>query len=204
MVPYGRGVLGAEAIVGWSDFLWRRHPRVKATAVGVAASLAIEIVESTNRLQIRLGDEGFGWTDPARTDTDEYLLECTIFEWFLRDIAMSYGFGTHTGAIRQALAGRVLIDLQRSGLSAACFEGFGERHSERFAEYTVSLAISSSLQPLGALAWRRISGSDEPSERMTMLLALRASAELASLRGLPENYRVVEVAPPASPPPGQW
>jgi hypothetical protein len=101
------------------------------------------------------------------------------------------------------LAGRVLIDLQRSGVTAACLEGFDGRCRERFAEYTVSLGISSSLQPLGALAWRRISGSDEPSERMTMLLALRASAELAGLRGLAENYRVVERAPSPSPPAGQ-
>jgi len=66
----------------------------------------------------------------------------------------------------------------RSGVSAACLEGFDWRYRERFAEYTVSQGISSSLQPLGALAWRRISGSDEPSERMTMLLARR---ELAAL-----------------------
>jgi len=90
------------------------------------------------------------------------------------------GVRAKTGAIRRALAGRVLIDLQRSGLSTACLDGFEWRHRARFAEYTVSLGISSSLQPLGALAWRRISGSDEPSERMTMLLARRASAELAA------------------------
>ena len=189
--------------MGWSNLLRRRHPRVKTTVVGVAASLAEAIVQSTNVLQVRLGNEGFGWTNPARTDTDECLLECTIFEWFLRDIAMSYGFGSQTAAIRQALAGRVSIDLQRSGLSAGCLDAFEGRYRERFSEYTVSLGISSSLQPLGALAWRRISGSDEPSERMTMLLALRASAELAGLRGLAENYRVVERAPSPSPPAGQ-
>lgn len=189
--------------MGWSDLLRRRQPGVKTTAVGVAASLAEAIVVSTNVLQARLAHEGFGWTDPGRADTDECLLECMIFEWFLRDIAMSYGFGSQTGTIRHALAGRVLIDLQRSGLSAACLEGFDGRHRERFVEYTVSLGISSSLQPLGALAWRRISGSDVPSERMTMLLALRASAELAGLRGLAEKYRVVELAPSPSPPAAQ-
>jgi hypothetical protein len=189
--------------VGWSDLLRRRHPRAKATAVGVAASLAEAIVESTNVLQDHLGSEGFGWTNRARADTDECLLECTIFEWFLRDISMSYGFGSQTGAIRRALGGRVLIDLQRSGIGVACLDGFEGRQRERFAEYTVSLGISSSLQPLGALAWRRISGGDEPSERMTMLLARRASAELAGLRGLAENYRVVEHAPSPSPPAGQ-
>ena len=185
--------------MGWSNLLRRRHPRVKTTVVGVAASLAEAIVQSTNLLQVRLGNEGFGWTNPARADTDECLLECTIFEWFLRDIAMSYGFGSQTGAIRQALGGRVLIDLQRSGVGVSCLDGFEGRQRERFAEYTVTLDVSSSLQPLGALAWRRIAGSDEPSERMTMLLARRASAELAGLRGLAKSYAFAEL--PESPPP---
>jgi hypothetical protein len=171
--------------------------------MGVAASLAEVIVESTNLLQVRLGNEGFRWTNPTRADTDECLLECTIFEWFLRDIAMSYEFGGQTGPIRQALAGRVLIDLQRSGVSVTCLEPFEAHYRERFAEYTVSLGISSSLQPLGARAWRRISGGDEPSERMTMLLARRASAELAGLRDLAEDYRIVELAPSPSPPADQ-
>jgi hypothetical protein len=188
-----------EATVRWSNLLRRRHPGVKTTVVGVAASLAEAIVQSTNVLQVRLGYEGFGWTNPARADTDECLLECTIFEWFLRDIAMSYGFGSQTAAIRQALAGRLSIDLQRSGLSAAYLDAFEGRYRERFSEYTVRLSISSSLQPLGALAWRRISGSDEPSERMTMLLARRASAELAGLRDLAGRYAVVEL--PESPSP---
>lgn len=171
--------------------------------MGIAASLAEAIVESTNLLQARLANEGFAWTNPARADTDECLLECTIFEWFLRDIAMSYGFGSQTGAIRQALAGRVLIDLQRSGLSAASLEDFERRYRERFAEYTFSLGLSASLQPLGALAWRHISGSGTPSERMTMLLALRASAELAGLHGLAGSYRIVERAPLPPPSAGQ-
>jgi len=51
--------------VGWSDLIRRRHPRVKTTAVEVAAALAEAIVESTNVPQGRLGDEGFAWTDPA-------------------------------------------------------------------------------------------------------------------------------------------
>ncbi|MGH7365623.1 MAG: hypothetical protein ACREK9_04365 [Candidatus Rokuibacteriota bacterium] len=154
---------------------------MKTTVVGVAASLAEAIVQSTNLLQIRLRDEGFAWTDPARAGTDECLLECTIFEWFLRDVVESAGFGSKTEAIRQALAGRLLIDLQRSGLSAACLEGFDRRYRERFREYAEALDVSSSLQPLGVLAWRRISGGHSPSERMTMLFAIRARAELAGL-----------------------
>jgi hypothetical protein len=185
--------------VGWSDLVRRQHPRMMTTAIGVAAALAEAIVESTNVLQSRLGDEGFAWTDPTRANTDECLLECAMFEWFLRDVALSCGFGRQTEAIRRALAGRVLIDLQRSGVSAACLDGFDGRCRERFAEYAQALDVSASLQPLGERAWRRISGRAEPSDRMTMLLAMRASGELVALRGLAGNYRFVESQ--ATPPP---
>ena len=163
---------------------WRHRSRVKTTAMGVAAPIADAIVESTNVLLTRLAEQGFVGTHPARTRADECLLECVLFEWFLRDLAMSYGTEGGTKAIREALAGRVLVDLQRSGLPPHSLGDFDRRHRERFAEYTFSTGLSASLQPLGALAWRRISGSDEPSERMTMLLAVRASAELAGYRSV--------------------
>jgi hypothetical protein len=167
--------------VGWSDLIWRRFPRVKPAVVDVAASSAEAIVQSTNLLRTRLTEEGFAWTDPARADTDECLLECTILEWFIREVAVSGGFGSQTEAIRHALAGRILIDLQRSGVRAECLADFDRRYRERFREYSDALDVSSSLQSLGALAWRRISGGDRPSERMTMLLAIRVRAELAGL-----------------------
>jgi hypothetical protein len=178
--------------MGWSDFIRRRSVRTKTSAVGVAASLAEAIIQSTNLLRTRLAAEGFGWTDPARAAADECLLECTLFEWFLRDLVVLDGFGSQAGTVRQALGGRLLIDLQRSGLSVACLAGFDGRCRERFAEYGAALELSSSLQPLGALAWRRISGKDEPSERMTMLLANRANAELAGLRDVAQKYAIVE------------
>jgi hypothetical protein len=183
--------------VGWSDLLRRRSSRVKTTAVGVAAALAEAIVVSTNALQSRLAAEGFAWTNRARTDTDECLLECTIFEWFLRDGAVSASFGKHAEAIRRALGGRVLVDLQRSRVSVACLEGFDHRSRERFTEYAEAMAVGTSLQALGAAAWRRISGDDEPSERMTMLLAIRARGELLRLRDVARSYRIVEL--PRSP-----
>jgi hypothetical protein len=182
--------------VGWSDFVRRRSPRVKRTALEVAAALVETIVLNTNALQARLGAEGFVWTDPDRTATDECLLECVLFEWFLVDVAMSAEFGSRAEAVRRALPGRLLVDLQRSGLAAAALEGLHGRCGERFAEYAEALEISASLQPLGALAWRRISGRDEPSERMTMLLAIRASAELMLLRDAARNL----VDPPRAQP----
>jgi hypothetical protein len=100
---------------------------------------------------------------------------------------MSYGSGREATSIRAALAGRVLINLQRSGLSPDSLGDFDRRHRERFAEYTFSTGLGASLQPLGALSWRRISGNDQPSERMTMLLVIRASGGLARLRGLTES-----------------
>jgi hypothetical protein len=159
----------------------------------VAAALTEEIVVSTNALQSRLAEEGFGWTDRARVDTDECLLECGIFEWFLRDFAVSAAFGRHAEAVRRALAGRMLVDLQRSGVSVASFESFDRRRHERFAEYAEALEVSSSLQPLGAAVWRRVSGSGEPSERMTMLLAIRARAELLRLEGLARKYTILQM-----------
>jgi len=185
--------------MGWTDLVRRRSARVKTTVEGVAAALTEEIVLSTNALQSRLATEGFGWTNRTRVDSDECLLECGIFEWFLRDAAVSAAFGKHAEPVRRALAGRMLVDLQRSGVSAASFESFDRCRHERFAEYAEALGVSSSLQPLGATVWRRVSGSDERSERMTMLLAIRARAELLRLEGLAGKYTIVEMLrlPPA-------
>jgi hypothetical protein len=163
----------------------------------VAAALAEAIVVSTNALQSRLAAEGFAWTNRARADTDECLIECTIFEWFLLDMAVSAGFGKRAEAVRRALAGRVLVDVQRSGVSTALLGSFDRRSHERFAEYAEALDVSSSLQPLGVAAWRHISGHNEASERMTMLLAIRARAELLRLRDFARGYHIVEL--PRSP-----
>ena len=165
-----------EVRVGWFVPLWRR--RVETTAIAAAAPIADAIVEGTNMLLARLAEQGFAWTHPGRARADECLLECVLFEWFLRDLAMSYGSARETTSIRAALAGRVLVNLQLSGLSPDSLWDFERRHQERFAEYTFSTGLGASLQPLGSLAWLRISGSDQPSERMTMLLAVRANAEL--------------------------
>ena len=189
--------------MGWFVAPWRRRSRVKTTAIGVAAPIADAIVEGTNVLLARLAEQGFAWTHPARTRADECLLECVLFEWFLQDLALSYGSGHETPSIRAALAGRVLINLQRSGLSPDSLGDFDRRHRERFAEYTFSTGLGASLQPFGALAWQRISGNDQPSERMTMLLAIRASAELARLRAFTESYRIVARAQSPPPPAGQ-
>jgi len=154
------------------------------------------IVLSTNVLRSRLQDEGLAWSHPARFESGECLLECALFEWFLRDIALIDEFGSHAEGIRRALGGRLLIDLLRSGISPASLEGFDRVSHERFAEYQEALEASSSLQALGHRAWLRISGTGEPSERMTMLLAIRARAELEKLRGIGREYTVSEKAVP--------
>lgn len=187
--------------MGWTDLLRRRSPRTRTTPVGVAASLAQSIVESTNALLERLEAEGFSRADPVRARSDECLLECTLFEWFLRDVEVTREFGGSTAAVREALAGRLVIDLERSGVTPSCLRDFDERCRSRFAEYAAALALSSSLQPLGAAVWTRISGGREPSERMTMLVAVRASAELARLKGLGARYRIVGTLPSPPPPP---
>ena len=187
--------------MGWTDLLRRRSPRTRTTPVGVAASLAQSIVESTNALLERLEAEGFSRADPVRARSDECLLECTLFEWFLRDVEVTREFGGSTAAVREALAGRLVIDLERSGVTPSCLRDFDERCRNRSAEYAAALALSSSLQPLGAAVWTRISGGREPSERMTMLVAVRASAELARLKGLGARYRIVGTLPSPPPPP---
>lgn len=87
-----------------------------------------------------------------------------------------------------------------SGAKAASLNGFGRVSQGRFAEYQEALEAGSSLQALGHRAWLRISGTDEPSERMTMLLAIRARAELEKLRGIGREYTVSEKAVPTLPP----
>lgn len=185
----------AGAGVGWSDILRQRQQRIKATPTGVAAYIAEAIVDSTNLLRTRLEEEGLRWADPGRFDSDECLLECTLFEWFLRDIVVSAEFGRQAEAIRRALAGRVLIDLQRCGLSQTCLADFDRRQQARLDEYHEALKAGSSLQAFGAVAWLRISGSSEPCERMTMLLAVRATAELRALHGFAKGYTLVELPP---------
>ena len=132
----------------------------------------------------------------ARRASNECLLECVLFEWFLRDLALIDEFGRHAEDIRRALRGRLLIDLQRNGVSPASLEGFDQVSHERFAEYREALESSSSLQALGHRVWLRISGTGEASERMTMLLAIRARAELEKLRGIGREYTVSEKAVP--------
>jgi hypothetical protein len=165
--------------------------RVRATPAGIAASLAEGIIHGTNSLRTRLEEQGFPSSDPKRFNSEACVLECVLFEWFLRDLVISAEFGRHANAIRKALTGRLLIDLRRSGLSPACLMDVDPRHRQRFSEYAQALEASSSLQALGALAWRRILGSDEPSDRMTMLFGVRATANLRALQGMARRYTVI-------------
>src|SRR5712691_2117353 len=169
--------------MGWPRVEWRRESRIKASVVDIAASVAEAIVESTNVLRAHLEAEGLGRTTPELVIDDEVLLECTLFECFLHEAVVILEFGRHAEAIRQALAGRLLIELCRSGVSVGALTDFGRRWVERFPEYAEATAAGESLQALGSLACLRIFGRAEASERGTMLLARRASAKLAALRG---------------------
>ncbi len=131
---------------------------------------------------------GFARAEVKRFQSEECILECLLFEWFLRDIVVSAELGRRAGAIRQGLLGSILSGLERSGLSPAVPVNFHRVQRERFAEYTRVLEAGESLQALGALAWVRILGRNEPSDRMTMLLAMRATAELGALRGIRKRY----------------
>jgi len=180
----------------WIERLWRDDQRIKATPTRIAASLAEGVTRSTNVLRIRLQEEGFGPADHKRFESEACILECLLFEWFLRDIVVTVEFGRHTDTVRQAVARRLANDLDRTGLSPAVLLDFSRLRRERFAEYRSATGVSISLQTLGTLAWRRIADTAEPSERMTMFLAMRATAELQALRGLGKRYIVM--TPPRS------
>ena len=175
----------------WIERLWRDDQRVKATPSRVAAALAEGVTRSTNLLRIRVQEEGFSLTDRKRFESEACILECLLFEWFLRDIVVAVEFGRHTDTIRKALAGRLARDLDRSGLSPAVLLDFARLHRERFAEYREALGAGISLQVLGERAWLRIADTDEPSDRMTMFLAMRATAGLQTLRGLGKRYILI-------------
>jgi len=173
-----------------NSYSGRGDGRIRATPSGIAASLAEGIIQGTNVLRERLKEQQFPSHDPKRFDSEECIVECVLFEWFLRDLVISAEFGRHRIAISKALAGRLRTDLERSGLSPACLMDLDRLHSRRFAEYWKAFGTTSSLQELGAVAWLRI-GSDEPSDRITMLLAVRATAKVRALQGLGKRYTVI-------------
>lgn len=178
--------------MGWMGGLWRDDRRVKATPAGVAASLADGVTRSTNLLRVRLQEQGLARADRKRFQSEACILECLLFEWFLRDIVIGLEFGRHTPAIRRALAGRLARDLDRSELSPAVLLDLERLRADRFTEYREALGAGGiSLQPLGGLAWLRIADTDRPSDRMTMFLAMRATAELQALRGLGKRYILI-------------
>lgn len=182
--------------MGWIERLWRDDGRVKATPARVAALLAESVTRSTNLLRTRLEEQGLSRADRKRFESEACVLECLLFEWFLRDLIVGVEFGRHTGMIRKTLANRLAEDLDRSGLSPAVLLDFARLRHERFAEYEEAAGLSISLQTLGTLAWRRIADTDDPSDRMTMFLAMRATAELQALRGLGRRY--ILLTPPRS------
>ena len=179
----------------WFLRLLLRNRPAKETPEGVAGALAAAIIESANRLVTRLGQEGFARLEPERFKSDAFLLECVLFEWFLRAIVIPREFPRYADAIRGLLAGKLLLALQLSGVSLASLNDFDHLQGERFTEYTEASRGSESLQSLGALAWMRILGREEPSERGTMLLALQGTAELRALDGIGKACVVSEGRP---------
>lgn len=174
----------------WVERLWRDDGRVKATPARVAASLAEGVTQSTNVLRARLEEQGLSRADRKRFESEACILECLLFEWFLRDISVPLEFGRHTDTIQHALAGRLAADLDRSGLSPSS-AGFRAASSRALSRVPDAIEASTSLQALGALAWRRIADTDTLSDRMTMFLAMRATAELQALRGLGKRYILI-------------
>jgi hypothetical protein len=155
--------------------------RLRVTVEETAVALAASIIESANGLVRKLVDEGFARAEPARFASDAFLIECVLCEWFLRDLVLWGRSPRNAATIRRLVGDRLFMDLLRSGLSPASLDGLDRILEERFTEYAEAWSASESLQPFGARAWMRILGRVEPSERGTMLLAVRGAAELRGL-----------------------
>lgn len=82
---------------------------IRATPTRIAASLAEGIIHGTNILRTRLREQAFPSTDPKRFNSEECLLECVLFEWFLRDLVISVEFGRHRPTICRALVERLRL-----------------------------------------------------------------------------------------------
>jgi hypothetical protein len=104
----------------WIERLWRKDQRVKATPGRVAASASEGIIRSTNLLRIRLLEQASSRADRKRFESEACILECLLFEWFLRDVVVAVEFGRHTDAIRRALGERLTCDMDRSGSPRRC------------------------------------------------------------------------------------
>ena len=98
-----------------NSYSGRGDGHIRATPSGIAASLAEGIIQGTNVLRERLKEQQFPSRDPKRFESDACIVECVLFEWFLRDLAISAEFGRHRGAIRKALAGRDRRRLHQNG-----------------------------------------------------------------------------------------
>jgi hypothetical protein len=105
----------------WVERLWRDDGRVKATPAGVAASLAAGVTRSTNLLRVGLEEQGLSRADRKRFESEACILECLLFEWFLRDFIVALEFGRHTDTIQQALAKRLAADLVTEAASLRRF-----------------------------------------------------------------------------------
>jgi hypothetical protein len=176
----------------WIDRFWREDGRAKATPARLATVLADGVTRSTNMLRIQIQRQAsFSDLDHKRFESEACVLECLLFEWFLRDMVVAVEFSRHAAKIQDALARRVAADLDRSGLSPAVLLDLARLRRERFREYRDAAGIRMSLQSLGAVAWQRIADVESPSDRMTMALAIRATAELQALRGLAKKYALV-------------
>src|SRR5690349_9827429 len=175
----------------WIDRIWREDRRAKATPARIAMVLADGVIRSTNVLRIQIQQQAATEIDRKRFEGEACVLECLLFEWFLRDIVVAVEFSRHASKIQDALARRVAADLDRSGLSPAVLLDLERLRRERFVQYRDAAGVRMSLQSLGVAAWRRIADAESPSDRMTMALAIRATAELQALRGLAKKYALV-------------
>ena len=92
-----------------NSYSGRGDGRIRATPSGIAASLAEGIIQGTNVLRERLKEQQFPSHDPKRFESEECIVECVLFEWFLRDL---YGVKVvASDAFTRGLVDRGIISL---------------------------------------------------------------------------------------------
>jgi len=128
----------------WIDRFWREDRRAKVPPARLATVLANGVTRSTNVLRIQLQQQAFTEIDRKRFESEACVLECLLFEWFLRDKVVAVELSRHASRIQDALARRV-ADLDRSGLSPAVLLDLERLRRERFVEYREAAGVRMSL-----------------------------------------------------------
>ena len=121
-------------------------------------------------------------------------IECLMFEWFITDVMVASEFEAHGEAIRSKLGTYLFRGLELSSSTNLGWGKFERHHMARFSEYLHAWGSEEGgrgLQRLAALAWCRISESEEPNVGAWYPLAVWFTARAKSLEGSGAKVKLV-------------